>query len=53
MTRALTAKEAEALHLRNAGMSTRTIALALGISRGAVRDRLKNAARKLAATKET
>jgi DNA-binding CsgD family transcriptional regulator len=43
----LTEKEKRALELFRGGMSTRNIALALGISRGAARDRIKNAIRKL------
>lgn len=44
----LTVKEQDAIRLQQAGMSSRSIALALGVSRGAVRDRLKNAHVKLA-----
>ena len=45
----LTAREREVVELHAKGMSQRAIALALGISRSAVRARLENAGRKLAA----
>ena len=44
----LTPAEQQALDLHNKGLSQRTIAHALGISRSAVRARLENARRKLA-----
>lgn len=44
----LTAKEYEAFRLEAAGVSQRSIALALGITRGSVRDRLASAHRKAA-----
>jgi predicted DNA-binding protein (UPF0251 family) len=45
----ITQLEHEAITLDQRGLSQRQIALALRISRTAVRDRLKNAARKTAA----
>jgi RNA polymerase sigma factor (sigma-70 family) len=48
----LTPNEQEALELAQRGLSQRTIALTLGISRSAVRARLENARRKLAHAKE-
>ena len=48
----LTAREREVVDLYKRGMSQRAIALALGISRSAVRDRLDAAGRKLVATHE-
>lgn len=47
-TTVLTANELEAWTLSERGMSERTIALALDISRSSVRSRLENARRKLA-----
>lgn len=44
---ALTANERAVCDLSVRGLSQRTIALALGISRSAVQSRLENAARKL------
>jgi len=44
----LTGRETDALELHRAGMSTRNIALALGISRSSARERIRNATRKLA-----
>lgn len=51
----LTVREFEAFELAVRGMSTRSIALALGVSRSAVRSRLENAHRKIhaATRKET
>jgi len=43
----ITAKERRVLELANRGLGDRSISLALGISRGAVRDRRKNAVRKI------
>ena len=43
----LTPNERRALDLQERGLSQRTIALALGISRSAVQSRLENAARKI------
>jgi DNA-binding CsgD family transcriptional regulator len=43
----LTPKECEVVQLTNRGLSQRTIALALGISRSAVQSRLENATRKI------
>lgn len=43
-----TPAELEAWRLETRGMSQRAISAALGISRAAVRDRLENAARKIA-----
>lgn len=43
----ITNREYDAALLSTKGMSQRTIALALGISRSAVRERLDNAARKI------
>jgi len=43
----ITAKERRVLELANRGLGDRSISLALGISRGAVRDRRKNAIRKI------
>jgi DNA-binding CsgD family transcriptional regulator len=43
----LTFKEHEVVQLTNRGLSQRTIALALGISRSAVQSRLENATRKI------
>ena len=47
-----TPNELEAWTLANQGMSQRTIALALNISRSAVRARLENARRKISDAKE-
>jgi DNA-binding CsgD family transcriptional regulator len=44
----LTDKEAEAVDLYERGMSQRSIALYLGVARSTVRDRIANAARKVA-----
>jgi DNA-binding CsgD family transcriptional regulator len=43
----LTTKEREACELHNRGLSQRTIALALNISRSSVQSRLETATRKL------
>ena len=43
----ITDREYDVLLLQTKGMSQRTISLALGISRTAVRDRLENADRKI------
>lgn len=48
----ITHRELDVLELRHGGMSDRAIALALDISRRAVRDRRKNALRKIALIKE-
>jgi DNA-binding CsgD family transcriptional regulator len=45
--RVCTAKELEAYHLVSRGLSERAVALALGLSRSAVRGRLENARRKI------
>lgn len=46
-----TPKEREALDLYNRGLSERAIALALDVSRSAIRSRLENARRKIAQAK--
>jgi len=43
----ITKAEYDVLLLQTKGMSQRTIALAIGVSRGAVRDRIHNAERKI------
>jgi DNA-binding CsgD family transcriptional regulator len=43
----LTPNELKVVELANRGLSQRTIALALGISRSAVQSRLENATRKI------
>lgn len=50
--RVCTPKEVEALRLKAAGYGTRRMAIALGISRAAVRERLASAARKVAQASE-
>jgi len=45
----ITDREYDALLLHHKGISQRTISLALGISRSAVRERLENADRKIQA----
>jgi DNA-binding CsgD family transcriptional regulator len=47
-SRTLTLTEFDTWLLANRGMSQRSIALALGVSRSTIRSRLENAARKLA-----
>jgi DNA-binding CsgD family transcriptional regulator len=51
-TRVCTEKELEALKLKVAGYGERRIAVVLNISRTTVRDRLRNAERKLLAAGE-
>lgn len=46
--RVCTAKELDAWRLRDRGLSRRLIALALGVSDSTLRDRLRNADRKIA-----
>lgn len=50
--RVCTSKELEALKLKSAGYGRRRIAIVIGISETAVRDRLRSAERKLAAAVE-